>query len=243
MNEQADPFLSGRMHCWLAPTAEVNGETYICVRGVNFRGEYRTGPRLNEAGDRSHQVERPEWLHVPSVTFPYDVNNLDETANAIVALEQVAQKIKAEWPALAEAKMQVVGQKFTSQWGGTTQAGASEAVTRFYLDLGKLDKLPDVVMKPDERVPFPRHPVFWVKASDIAMAADESCRFQNGADASLYKLAKSHTITMETDATGTTITRPTDGNLLQETVGDIYRAVRGDSFFAKARKPSCQPKG
>ncbi|MDD3182207.1 MAG: hypothetical protein PHD48_05325 [Alphaproteobacteria bacterium] len=243
MNNKVDPPLSGIMHCWLAVAAEVGGDTYICVRGVNFLNEYRSGMRSSEKGNRMHQKERPPWLHVPTVTFPYDVKDLEGTVSPSAAENQVTQKIQQQWSGLAAASLTVVDQNFTSSWGATNAAGETEAVTRLFLDFGKVVKLPTVLLSPNTRPPYPRHPVFWVKAKDIIWAGAENCGFKHGPYPSRYKLIKPYSIQMELDAKGNLEEKRVRGYLFQETVGDIFRKVRGNALFSRLRRSTkdCSP--
>jgi len=229
MIKNIDTNLSGIMHCWLAVTAEICGTSYVCLRGVNFLNEYRSGTRSSEKGNREHQTERPLWLHVPSVTFNYNKNNLEETTNNIVAKKEVEKKIKEIWPALTKADVKVVDQNFTSSWGATNAKGETETVTRLFLDFGKISNLPKVLLQPDIRPPYTRHPVFWVKAKDIIKG---QTKFPDKSHLSIYKLMSPYKTTMELDAEGRTKKITINNLLLQETVGDIFIKERGKNFFS-----------
>lgn len=231
---------SGLMHCWLMAKAEVAGRDYICLRGVNFRGEYREGPRAHEGGSRAHHKAPDPWLHVPTVAFKF--NPAQEPPGAVQSMEKASALITTEWPALAQAKIIAGDQELTGKLGGTNAKGEVESVTRLAFDFGPVDRLPDVELKPGQTLPWPRHPVFWVAADEIA---DYGERVQQGAYKSAYQLMGRHAVEREIEDGKDEKNLPrivkepvTIQNMpFQQTVGDMFVKAFGPEIFTPRPAP------
>ena len=222
--------LSGIMHCWFAAKIEVGGENFVCLRGVNFLNEYRTQPRADEKGNRAHQSIEGPWLHVPCTSFPYDIKAPPSAQESAKTAFELAKKA---WPFLKTGKIVYQDQDLTGFWGAHNQAGEIEGVTRIAIDLGTANHLPDPRMKPAEKLPWPRHPVFWVKARAITQTPDGSS-IDHGVRRSPFTLSGNHRIVMENDNIPTTIPALIKNMCFQETVGPIFTNAFGSDFFTKA---------
>jgi hypothetical protein len=152
-----DKTVSGIMHCWLMAKIEVGGETFVALRGVNWRGEYDAS--------RPHAPANTPWWHVPSSKFAFNPNgsvpSIEETKGKVIPI------IHQEWPVLEHGTIVAVEKETTGAWGGFTQDGKPEAVTRIAFDLGVASRLPEIILRPGEKLPWPRHPVAWINADSI----------------------------------------------------------------------------
>ena len=171
---------SGVMHCWLAAKVEVGGETYICLRGINWRGEY--DPSV-----------APRW-HVPTSKFTFDVDREPPSKDEVV--KTIMPIVMQEWPALGKAELVGAVQDLSGNWGGNwvsggiTNDGKIEAVTSLAFNFGIQSELPSVVLKPTAKLPWPRQPVTWIKANDV--------RCYPAGKGSICIVHGAHRVTMET---------------------------------------------
>lgn len=198
------------MHCWLISKATLQDQDHVLLRGVNFDP--------NKTYDQHHPgVEHgvPFW-HVPTVKFAYDV------AEPIPSIDQtrlqVEKLIAAEWPGLQTAQIIDVDQEKTGAWGGyplnaKTGARSFDAVTRFMLDFGNVTSLPDIKLKPGQTLPFPRHPVRWMKANLFLQYKDGET-MQQGNQVSSFFVAGRPKVAMETTPGSGPIVEMTAQNIL-----------------------------
>ncbi len=135
----------------------MDGVSSLSLRGVNWLGEY-------DASRPHAPVGRP-WWHVPTVKFSFGQGRtapgVDET------LVQVEKLIHAEWPALAAGSIVGIDQETTGHFGGFDKDGRPESVTRIAIDMGASAHLPEIKLFPERTLPWPRHPVTWVKADNV----------------------------------------------------------------------------
>lgn len=240
---------SGVMHCWLAAKAEVAGEVYVCLRGVNFDHE--------RTYDRDHPgVEhlKPFW-HVPStkVTYatPDQISAVTEPREWMklipdteATLTRVHQGIEVEWPALAQAQVVAADCELTGAWGGCpivnkeTGERRFDAVTRVFLDFGAVDVLPTVKFKPEATLPWCRHPVEWIKARRIVDYVQKGNPVQQGNQLSSVVVDGEHAFVMERPE-GLIRAYATD-IVLQQTVADIF-SRNGVRFVGSMEIPRLRP--
>lgn len=195
------------MHCWLFASAEVGGQRYIAIRGVNFRGEYDA--------QRPQAPMQTPWWHVPTSKFEISPNE------APPSLEDTLTKIMPialnEWPALRDIP---VG--YTEQ---IVPKGA-DPITRIAFDYGKREILPPIKLKPGEPLPYPRHPVLWLPAGDVTLMQGETS--QQGNQISPYLIRGPISEPMETPEG---IRRVIAKDLvLQADVGDMFVNAFGPLF-------------
>lgn len=166
------------------------------------------------------------FFHVPTVKFPFGrikaPPSVEETKKRAMPL------VEKEWPALAKATIVDVDQELTGVWGGRLILKGkrySDPVTRILLDLGHLEKPPEIINRPSERLSWLRHPVVWMRAKDIFKLAKKPF-VHHGNQVSRYYTPE-RTIKMEAKGADNTI-------MVQETqTNDVVFQNRVASMFDK----------
>lgn len=212
---------SGMMHTWLCPKITVAGHNYIALRGVNWRGEYDQA--------HPHGMMGVAWWHVPSTKFAFDralpPPDIQQTLNIVLPMA-----IK-EWPALESARIAHVDQNLAG-WGGVDGEGRQEPVTRIAFDLGVRDELPKFILRPNDTLPWPRHPVEWIPVDQIGCFDTE---MRQGNQRSPYIVEGDHVARMEMpEGPRRAIARDF---ILQANVAEMFENAYGPDFFPRRHMP------
>jgi hypothetical protein len=227
---------SGMMHVWLMPFATVRGEKMVALRLVNADKD-----KSYDADHKGVEHDVP-FFHVPSVKFPFGrmktPPSVEETKKRAMPL------VEKEWPALAKAKIVDADQELTGVWGGRPLFDGkrySDPVTRILLDLGHLEKPPEIIHKPSERPSWLRHPIVWMRAKDIFKLAKKPF-VHHGKQVSRYYTPE-RTIKMEAKSADDTIMMQetqTKDVVFQNSVASMYDK-NGISFTTVDRPPPASP--
>ena len=217
--------LPNKMAVWFCVKADICGTPSILLRGVNFRPK-----------DPSIEKVNGPWLHVPSIS--YEFNN--EKHAALDSVEHAAgSKVVLEWPGILRASLRnpnpslfAVGsdQDFTGFWSGTKGQALVMPVTRFGIDLGKLDKEPQVSYRPGAELSFARDPVFWVPVDHITQTHD-CVPVDQGVRRTPYTLSGTHWVIMETNNKGGQAIATIQDMAFQETVAEGFKIFFGNDLF------------
>jgi hypothetical protein len=205
---------SGRMHCWFMPVIRVHDHLHVLLRGVNWRGEYDDNP--------IHFHQKFPWWHVPSSKFAYDPEKVPSTEET---LRLVMPVLREEWPAIAHGKIVAADQDREGRWGGVSLANEIETVTRIAIDLGTAATLPEVVLRPGQKLPWPRHPTVWIRADRVSELADTS-EGETGVKNSPFIVGGEQRVSLETD-----------GGLREMAVSDLRLKQSAGVMFTNAFGP------
>jgi len=211
------------MHGWLLAKVEVGGETYLCLRGVNFRNEYSS---------TEHARARSIRWHGPSTKL-FDGSiplNLSESS-----LSRAIERVFHEWPALSKAKLAGLDHNLADETSKPTKlwGTSEEAITQIAFDYGAKQKLPAVKLYPNRKLPWPRHPITWVKAKDIIELDAHAAKFFHMEFP--YIVSGNHSFKMEINKNAMTQIMVASNLLLQDTVAEAFEKFFGNNIFTEGR--------